>query len=1405
MNARLLALTLLFVGAAPPLLGQTPGQLDTSFESGSFVDGVVTAVAPAGGGKVYIGGDFTTVRGALRNDIARLNADGSADPSFNPGSGFGPNSVVDALAVLSDGKVLVVGGFTSYNGTPCNRIARLNANGSLDASFTPGSGASGRILSLALQPDGKVLIGGNFTSYNGTPRHRIARLNANGSLDTSFNSGSGANSSVASLAVRSDGKVLLGGAFTSYNGTPRHRVARLNANGSLDTDFDPGSGANDAILSLAPLPDGKVLIGGWFTSYGGTARHRITRLNANGSLDPSFDPGSGANAAAYSLAVQSDGRVLFGGRFTSYDGTERKGLARLNSDGSLDTTFDPATGANSEVLSIVMQSDGKVLLGGVFLNHDSAYADGVARLNSDGSLDPSFIPGSGANHQILSLAAQPDGKVLLGGGFTGYGGTTRNRIARLNTDGSLDPSFDPGSGANHSILSLAVQPDGKVLVVGWFTNYGGTARNYIARLNTDGSLDTDFAPGSGANHVISSFALQLDGKVLVSGNFTSYNGTARNYIARLNADGSLDTSFNPGSGASSPVSSFFVQPDGKVLIGGGFTSYNGTARHRIARLNPDGSLDTSFNPGSGADGMVYSLAVQSDGKVLLGGNFTSYDGVPRNRIVRLNADGSLDTSFDPGSGANEAVDSIAVQSDGKVLVGGYFTNYNDTARHRIARLNADGSLDTSFNPGSGANNTVSALALQPDGKVLVGGSFTIYNGTARSFLLRTANDPAVQVLAASSPTQMRWLRGGSAPVAEQVTFEYSPNGETWTPLGAATRIGGGWELSGLSLPSTGQLRARGRSNGSSSIVEQSVVYTSYSPAPEISVSGNGTDITSGDSTPGAADHTDFGTTDGSVTRTFTIANSGPGLLALTGIPTVALDGSPAFRVVQPPASPLVAAWSGTQTFQIAFAPTTPGPHAATVSIASSDADENPFTFAISGEADLSDNADLSGLSLSGGTLAPAFASGTPHYSASVGNPTVSITATRAQANATLHLRVNGGSYMPIASGSPSSPLALTLGANTVDVRVTAHAENTQTYTIAVARLERPTVSSPTSTSITATGATLGGNVVTDGEAPIVERGIVYSVSTTNASPTIGGTGVMKATASGTTGAFTVPVTELANGTVYAFKAYATNSEGTGYSAVATFVTDTRVTFNGGTATYVRFISPGESHRFEFALAGPRLVSLSATSGAVLGAELRDAAGKVVAVSNSTAGFVLDGPLLAGDYVLEVRRPTGAGGAQSYTLALDAGTVAVPRPDVAVGPSLSRLVGRNAHTGLQQSVLASKKARPVTAHAAIVNRGSLPDALTVRAGKGNGFFKVAYFAPGNVTAALLSGSHRTPVLKSGDAEAAIRVSVKPNKRKLTKKKGGKNTILKKTLNLPVAAESVSNPAAKDKATIRVQVK
>ena len=353
-----------------------------------------------------------------------------------------------------------------------------------------------------------------------------------------------------------------------------------------------------------------------------------------------------------------------------------------------------------------------------------------------GSVDFTFDSEIGANNTVWTTSIQDDGKIIIGGDFTTYNGTARNHIARLHVDGTLDTSFDPGTGANLTIRTTSIQSDGKILIGGTFTMFNGIAKSRIARLNVDGTIDTTFVQGTGASDGVYSIAIQNDDQIIIGGWFTSYNGTPRNKIARLNLDGTIDNTFNPGTGADLAVLTTSILNEGQIIVGGAFTSYNGSARNRIARLNEDGSLDLSFDPGIGADNWIWTTSIQSDGKIVAGGLFTYYDGSSRNKIARLNVDGSLDGSFNPGSGANNDVFTSSVQSDGQIIIGGWFSSYNGTARNRITRLNVDGSLDDSFDPGSGANDIIWTIALQSDEQIIVGGQFTGYDGIERNRIVR---------------------------------------------------------------------------------------------------------------------------------------------------------------------------------------------------------------------------------------------------------------------------------------------------------------------------------------------------------------------------------------------------------------------------------------------------------------------------------------------------------------------------------------------------------------------------------------------------------------------------------------------------------------------------------------------
>ena len=714
---------------------------DVGFGQGDgAMQGPVNACLVQPDGKIIIGGAFLPYNSAGGRGIYRLNADGTLDATFLSGSGV--VGKVNTMAYQPDGKIIIGGPFSSYNGTPCPYIARLNTDGTIDMGFDPGTGPSGEVNAIALQADGKIIIAGMFFNYDGTVRNKVARLNNDGSLDASFDPGSGptgsSSSTILSIVPQADGKIIIGGDFTTYNGIARKRIARLNTDGALDTGFNPGTGSNSVVRSVALQSDGRSLIGGDFTFVNGTSRNRIARLNTNGSVDTSFDPGDGAGGASGTIqciALRPNGKILIGGWMSTYNGAVRNKLASLNTDGTLDTGFDPGTGPNQTVRCLALQSDGQIIIGGDFILYGTRGCGRLARVNEVGTIDTTFNVGSAANDQVSCAVEQPDGKILIGGGFTSYNGTVCDRMTRLNSDGTTDSGFNLGPNDGQYIYHIALQSDGKILASGMSISFDG----YIKRFNADGSVDGGFNVGygpSGTNSRVLSAAVQADGKIIIGGYFSGFDIASTNNLARLNADGSVDATFNSGTGPNSTVQSLVVQPDGKIIIVGLFTSYNGTACNYIARLNPNGSLDASFDPGTASNVMIYCIALQPDGKIIIGGGFTTFNGVQLTRVARLNSDGTVDTSFNPGTGASTTVTSITLQPDGRIVLTGSFTSFDEVARRRIARLYPNGGLDTTFDPGTGTNGSIGTCALQADGKFIIGGGFTSYNDTGRNRIAR---------------------------------------------------------------------------------------------------------------------------------------------------------------------------------------------------------------------------------------------------------------------------------------------------------------------------------------------------------------------------------------------------------------------------------------------------------------------------------------------------------------------------------------------------------------------------------------------------------------------------------------------------------------------------------------------
>ena len=539
--------------------------------------------------------------------------------------------------------------------------------------------------------------------------------------------------------------------------------------GSLDRRFVVNPGFNERVFSTVSQSDGKILVGGTFTSFNGTTVGRLVRLNSDGTLDTAFTTNMGTgfdNSLVYSIVPQSDGKMLVGGGFSSFNGTTVVRIARLNSDGTLDTTFatNIGTGFNSTVDRVFLQSDGKILVGGRFTNFNGTTAWKFARLNSDGTLDTDFMAniGTGFNNTVDTIFLQSDGKILVGGDFTAFNGGVSNTLVRLDSDGTLDSYFTPGpyttpfdSSDYGGISSFAIQPDGKIVVTGLIKAVVSPTETKIARLNSDGTVDTAFMANVGTGFANTNptevVALQPDGKILVGGDFGSFNGTTAGRLVRLNSDGTVDTDFmgNIGTGFTNngPVRTISLQSDGKILVGGKISTFNGINVGGFLRLNSDGTLDTSLSTQD-----VRATVVQSDGKILVGGRFDTVNNNSDNRVVvknlmRINSDGTPDTAFKAniGVGIESTVRAIALQSDGKILVGGQLFRFNgDTPIDKLIRLNSDGTLDTDFleNLGTSLSGTlqITQIVPQSDGKIVISGTSLYFDGKPVGTFLRLKSD-----------------------------------------------------------------------------------------------------------------------------------------------------------------------------------------------------------------------------------------------------------------------------------------------------------------------------------------------------------------------------------------------------------------------------------------------------------------------------------------------------------------------------------------------------------------------------------------------------------------------------------------------------------------------------------------
>jgi hypothetical protein len=806
---------------------------------------------------------------AIPNRIARLNSDGTTNTSFSPGAGLDAEGF--CINLDAAGRVVAGGSFNMVGDFLRPKLAFFEADGELIGS-TPTPSASVR--TLATQTSGEILLGGDFITINGITRNRIARILPDLSLEAGFNPN--ASAPVYAIALQTDGEILVGGNFTGVGAIDRKYVARLYNGIAADRlyansaslirwdrtgtnevtqrvtfEIDTGSGYEPLAGTISQVATGWQIIPS--TPLSGTTN------NVRATAFPSDSHSSGTHQIVASLPispeievrinnelmVSGDSTVFFprlqvGTTATATVVITNLGLATLTLTSAVTITGQWEIVSQPAITSIAPQTS--VPFNILFRPASEGLKNGTLSIFSD---DPNYSeatpftvelsgeatagPGGqdlewqpGANDQVRALAKSSDNSVWLGGIFTTVLAASRPRLALTYVDaqGKLRLKVQAANVIPNGVTinCIAQLPDGTALVGGSNTSklyWVGFAPTGEVILKNSFSIVTFAGYPAGAT-IVNCMAVQEDGFVLVGGFFegiTIGGFTGKGSLIRIkflpDSKGvmvaSIDTSFFSAVLVGQDILTMALQTDGKIAL-----CSRGSIQTAI-RISSEGVLDTTF---SSIVRFAEFVAIDSQGRFLVGGrplyiNETRVDGV-----VRLSSSGALDPTF-------ESVDllmfGLLPMVDGTAVFAG-------SGFPCLAKFLTDGTVDTSFV--SNLRGTVMTMCSQEDGALLIGGSFSNTNGAFTS--ARIINSPASTALTVVDATQVQWLRSGAIPETQVVVFDVSQdNGTTWIRFGQGQRITGGWQLTGINLPFSGILRARAyiQSAGNSSIMEDQISFS----------------------------------------------------------------------------------------------------------------------------------------------------------------------------------------------------------------------------------------------------------------------------------------------------------------------------------------------------------------------------------------------------------------------------------------------------------------------------------------------------------------------------------------------------------------------------------------------------
>ncbi len=681
---------------------------------------------------------------------------GSLDNSFMPndvgyfknhGSSYtnSPSSGVSDFHIHPDGKVTVSGSFGFYDGHNRPHVVRLKPDLSIDPSFRMDFGiASGSWTGLLLsgvQSTNKVIIGGRFNFYSGSSSqwHNLARLNTNGFVDQFFAAGgnnSGTNDDVTDMELQSDDKTIIVGRFTNYMGTFVNHILRLTAGGSKDNTFNVGSGITSNFISsyinrVKILSDGKLLVAGQFTSWNNLPYKNIVRLNNNGSLDTTFQSGLGPLGMVEAIHELPNGKIAIGGSFTSYDGISCPGFCILNPDGTLDSSFSSGSGFSGTVKTICADTN-NIYVGGSFTSYNGNNSPYFACISHTGTWNPAFV--SQFDKEVRVIKSLPDGSIMLGGLFYGFGDYAIHGLARIMLTGEIDTTFNRNTGGGIAIDGTQKFDNGDEMVFGTMESFNGIlVPSHVAKVDSVGTVYHDNFRSLPFERVCD-VVVESPTKVLIGGKLRTGTPLPFEPIIRTDEQGNIDPGFNSGITFSSSLAIVY---DIKMLPGGSYiVLYQNGNNLFISKLNNDGSIDNGFTTSQMSNSSL-NIDVLDNGKILLYGSSFTINSGPSRTIVRLNTDGTVDAAFNSGVGANDRISKVKEFDDGRLFVGGYFTTWNSSPQRGYIVLNQDGTVFNGFD--YPLNYTqyqyVQDAVMLANGKIMIAGKFGLDTLTSHGVLL----------------------------------------------------------------------------------------------------------------------------------------------------------------------------------------------------------------------------------------------------------------------------------------------------------------------------------------------------------------------------------------------------------------------------------------------------------------------------------------------------------------------------------------------------------------------------------------------------------------------------------------------------------------------------------------------